>query len=414
MSPEEEAESGEWYRRGLILVPLFLVLLLFNTFFSHAQQRSQTEPDPTTFSFILGNGIRFTAPDSSVAVKFGFRFQNKLTYQQNLDGVTTTPRFGNEIRRLRFKVNAWVFNPKLRFGIHHTLDRGQSRLFIAKTEYRFTDDLTVGFGQFTVDGSRQFKINSNHLATVERSMVDLRFMLFFDQGIYIDYTFRPGNTIVNTHLNITGGEGINTPINTSGYNYVGRVDFLPLGAFKKNGQLVAGDLYYEETFKMAIGGAYAFNNNAVRLDGERGTFLFNDNTDITSIFIDGIFKYRGNSASFLYTRRTNSDFTSVDANNVSIPIFEGSGYLIQAGHIENKKHGIFARFERLLPSHRLSDLFLTDEITTSRTKLLGSYTLFLNGHDLKWQVDAGISFLDQPMADMTHELLVRTQIHINF
>jgi len=395
---------------------LFKSLLIFSVFLAAETSLSQPNPKDSTDkaqpAYTFGDGLRYTSPDNFFSSKLNLRFQNKFAYHQDLDGTKRETDLGPEIRRLRIAVGGHIWSEKLRYYIHHSLDRGNSRLFLAYTQYHPTPDLEFGFGQFTVDATRQFLTNSNHLGMVDRSIADKRFMLFFDLGAYIRYKKQLGNHVFKGAFNITGGEGPNVDINPDGYNYIGRLDWLPLGSFKQGGDFVELDIAYEESPKIAFGTAISFNNNAVRIDGERGAFLFEQNTDITTYILDGVLKYKGASLSFEYVDRTNSKVEFIDSNNEPFPIFEGEGYYVQAGKVINKKYAFVGRISRIQPSHRIQE-YVGESISTTQTKALAGYTRFLKGHDLKWQIDAGVVFLDDHISDVDHQLVIRTQIHIN-
>lgn len=396
--------------KSLLIFSILSTLLTVETSLSQSNSRDSSDGAKSAYTF--GDGWRYTSPDNFFSSKLNLRFQNKFAYHQDLDGTERETDLGPEIRRLRIAVGGHIWSEKLRYYIHHSLDRGNSRLFLAYTEYHPTANLEFGFGQFTVDATRQFLTNSNHLGMVDRSIADKRFMLFFDLGAYIRYKKQFGNQVVKGAFNLTGGEGPNVDIDPAGYNYIGRLDWLPMGSFKQGGDFVELDVAYEESPKIAFGTAISFNNNAVRIDGERGAFLFQQNTDITTYVLDGVFKYKGASFSFEYVDRTNSKVEFIDSNNQPFPIFEGEGYYVQAGKVINKKHAFVGRVSRIQPSHRIQE-YVGESISTTQTKVLGGYTRFLKGHDLKWQTDAGVVFLDDHISEVNHQLVIRTQIHIN-
>jgi hypothetical protein len=397
-----------------------ITLLLFTIFLALPTltngQDNSTEPD---INFELGKGLSVTSSDGLISAKLGIRLQNLYSYVQNLDDSDQDILVESEIRRLRFMATGYVYSPKIRYNIHHSLDRGNLRLFMAFLEFQVKENLKFGVGQFKSHASRQFLVSSGNLAVLDRSTTDQRFMLFFDQGIYLKYNFDLGPVPVKTFFDFTAGEGINTHADPKGYQYVARVDFHPLGAFKAGGAYKEGDLAYEEDLKIALGGAYTFNNNTTRTDGERGTFLAAESFDLETIFLDGVAKYQGASLSFMYTDRTNSGLTSLTAqpagisfDALSVPVFEGNGYYVQAGYIIDGKHGIFGRVEHINPADDLLDN--VGPTWNKSTKVLGNYTLFMKGHTLKWQIEGGLIFNDRPQQDLEHLLSIRTQFHINF
>ena len=50
----------------------------------------------------------------------------------------------------------------------------------------------------------------------------------------------------------------------NGYQYTGRIEFLPMGEFTGKGDYYGADLAREKTLKMAIGITADYNNNAFR------------------------------------------------------------------------------------------------------------------------------------------------------
>ena len=56
--------------------------------------------------------------------------------------------------------------------------------------------------------------------------------------------------------------------------YTGRIEILPLGKFKKDGDFSEGDLEFESTPKVSMAAGYSINQNAKRTRGTIGTELY--------------------------------------------------------------------------------------------------------------------------------------------
>ncbi|MCF6336147.1 MAG: hypothetical protein L3J12_10435, partial [Spirochaetales bacterium] len=81
------------------------------------------------------------------------------------------------------------------------------------------------------------------------------------------------------------------------HQYTGRVEFLPFGTFTKKGDYKGSDLSRETIPKLAVGIVYDINKNAVRSLSNRGVYMEIDSglfeTDISTLFVDTMFKYKG-------------------------------------------------------------------------------------------------------------------------
>ena len=111
---------------------------------------------------------------------------------------------------------------------------------------------------------------------------------------------------------ISQGEGRNvTTGNLGGHQYSSRIELLPFGEFTNNGDYSDGDLDREVTPKLSLASTYDFNNNAVKTRSNQGSYMYNDvgfyETNIKTLFVDAVFKYKGLSFMGEYVDRTASN-----------------------------------------------------------------------------------------------------------
>ncbi len=129
--------------------------------------------------------------------------------------------------------------------------------------------------------------------------------------IQIHHKGRIGNLcIVKEAFSIALGNGRNVIINDeNGYQYTGRIEFLPMGEFTGKGDYYGADLAREKTLKMAIGITADYNNNAFRSRGNLGSFLVDPvsgdyiTDNLNTLFVDAIVKKNGFSSQAVYAIR---------------------------------------------------------------------------------------------------------------
>ena len=102
---------------------------------------------------------------------------------------------------------------------------------------------------------------------------------------------------------VSQGEGRNLVQNNyGGLQYTGRIEILPFGKFASKGDYIGGDMKREETPKLSLAATYDFNDRAVKTRSNQGSYMVDDfagntdghfNSNITTIFADMMFKYKG-------------------------------------------------------------------------------------------------------------------------
>ena len=377
----------------------------------------------------FGKGLfNLVGQDSSWTMKIGTRMQ-VLAISDMEKG--EDPETNMLIRRARLKFDGYAFSPKLKYKIELGLsnrDIGKASSFTneapkyildAVLKWNFYENFELWFGQTKLPGNRERVISSANLQQVDRSLLNSRFNIDRDMGMQLRHSIKlSDNFIVKEIFSISQGEGRNiTTGNLGGHQYTGRVELLPMGNFSSKGDYKGSDLSREENPKLAIGITYDHNNNAVKNRSNQGSYMFIDGTDddgskghffetnINTLFIDAMFKYKGFSLMAEYADR--------DANDPFAKNSDGTltGDVVQVGKGLNLQTGMLCKNDWEV-SGRYTSIELDKDITGKSQEQ--QYTLGLSkyivGHALKVQTD--LSYLD--LDGSNSHLMYRLQVDIHF
>jgi hypothetical protein len=357
----------------------------------------------------FGKGIRFVTADSSLTTKFHFRMQH--LYIGAYDGSEDSWSSNALVRRSRLKFAGMAFNPRLTYKVELGLTgrdmsvnkeagqgRGASRMILdAVIKYKFAKHWQIWAGQTKLPGNRERVVSSANLQFVDRSNVNSKFNIDRDMGFQLRGKYKIGGAIIQPKLAISNGEGRNiTEGNHGGLNYTGRIDFLPFGAFEgKKQDYVLADITRQSKPKLAIGVTYNQNQNAVRQQGQLGSFVmltdtnntatdeFAENT-LTHIEADLLFKFKGFSVLAEYAKTTGEYTGESRLTNITKNFNTGSGINVQAGYVLPSNWELAARYTSVAP----------DDESSSALKEQTEYTIGLSryivGHSLKVQSDYGM------------------------
>ncbi|MFT7899730.1 porin [Tenacibaculum ascidiaceicola] len=373
----------------------------------------------------FGKGIfNLVGKDSTWSMNMGARMQFLATaeWDSNKDGLYN-PSSSMLVRRARLKFKGFAFSPKLKYKMELGLSNrdisgasehtGNAPRYIldAVLKWNFHQNFELWFGQTKLPGNRERVISSADMQLVDRSLLNKRFNIDRDMGIQLRHHFNLSDKfVVREALAFSQGEGRNVTVgNLGGHQYTAHLELLPFGKFEGKGDYVGGDLKREQTPKLAIGMSYDFNNNAVKTRSNQGTYMVNDEgyyqTNISTFFMDAMFKYKGFSFMGEYSYRDAKD--PIAKNSDGTPTGEivqvGSGLNLQSGYLFDKNWEVSGRF---------TNISLDENITGKGTE--NQYTIGLSkyivGHKLKVQTD--ISYLD--IATATNQLMYRLQVDIHF
>lgn len=384
-----------------------LACVILAPFYSHGQAHLKTK---------FGKGVTFIAPDSSMKMKLGVRFQPLFVAEAPLaDNSQIVKEL--TIRRFRLKFDGFVHTPRLVYKIELALSNRDNGSVIpegsnaanivldASAEYALRDNLFIKAGQFKLPGNRERVISSQKLQFVDRSLVNGRYNLDRDQGIMLTHQFSLGSVVVRDLYALTLGQGRNiSAADPYGMNYTGRLEVLPFGLFEKGGDYFSSDLARESTPKLSVGGGLSYNDDAQRQGGELGRFL-SEQRDLTTYFADMIFKFRGFSVLSEYMYKT-TDNPVVGSREF---FRTGDGFVVQAGYLFKNNYEIAGRYATINPELALLDnrnVFYETEYTLGVSK-------YIVGHSLKVQTDlAYLTNENKFLGDQDDAIRFRLQFEI--
>ncbi|MFN3405934.1 MAG: porin [Cytophagaceae bacterium] len=368
-------------------------LAVISALFIPIKSFGQTSSGATPY-FSFKRGIAVTAPDSSFSVNFRFRMQNRAVYTTNSTEDLSASEIEARVRRLRLRIEGFMYNPKLTYMIQLSFSRGDMDWSVrhgvntinespnvvrdAVIYYRPVKGLTLFFGQTKLPGNRQRVVSSGDLQFIDRSIVNATFNIDRDFGFQTHYLGNLGKFHYMVKGALTSGEGRNVILTNGGLAYTGRIELLPLGLFKNNGDYFEGDLEREETVKVSLAGGLSFNERARRSGGQIGRDLHEMRTIETYIF-DGLVKYRGFAVYGEYIeRKTGNPFTFNSAGDRR-HIISGNGKMIQGSYNFINNFELAMRYANIRPESRLRDFEYTEDVYTV------GVTKYLRAHRLKLQ-----------------------------
>lgn len=369
----------------------------------------------------FGKGLfNLVGQDSSWTMKVGARMQLLAISNMEKDA---NPETNMLIRRARLKFDGYAFSPKLKYKLELGLsnrDIGKASSFTneapkyildAVIKWNFYENFELWFGQTKLPGNRERVVSSANLQQVDRSLLNSRFNIDRDMGMQLRHHFKlSDNFVVKEIFSIAQGEGRNiTTGNLGGHQYTGRIELLPMGNFTSKGDYKGSDLSREETPKLALGITYDHNKNAVKNRSNQGSYMENDEgfyqTNINTLFIDAMFKYKGFSLMAEYADREAKDPFAKNSDNTL------TGDVVQVGKGLNIQSGILFKNDWEL-SGRYTNIELDKAITGKGQEQQFTFGLskYIVGHALKVQTD--LSYLD--LEGSNNNFMYRLQVDLHF
>ena len=372
----------------------------------------------------FGKGLfNLIGKDSSFSMNISARMQMLGTSNWDVNNGLSNPSSSLLVRRSRLKFSGFAYSPKLTYKLELGLsnrDIGKASSFTneapkyildAVVKCNFSGNFVLWFGQTKLPGNRERVISSGDLQQVDRSLLNSRFNIDRDMGFQLRHHFNlTDKFIVKEMFSMSQGEGRNiTTGNLGGHQYTTRVELLPFGKFASKGDYRGSDLKFEPAPKLALGFTYDFNNDAVKNRSNQGSYMTTDtgfySTNISTVFVDAMYKHKGFSVMAEYAYRDAEDAFAKNSDGTL------TGDEVQVGNALNLQTG-YLLSETLEISGRYTNIDWDQNITgkgneTQYTLGLSKYIL---GHKLKVQTD--LSYLN--LTGGTNELLYRLQVDIHF
>ena len=372
----------------------------------------------------FGKGLfNLIGKDSTWSMKVGLRFQTLATSNWDAKNGVSNPGSSMMIRRSRLKFDGFAYSPKLKYkvelGLSNRDQSGASQytsnapryILDAVLKWNFSGNFVLWLGQTKLPGNRERVISSANLQQVDRSLLNKRFTIDRDMGIQMRHHFYLSETfLVKEIFSLAQGEGRNISTgNLGGHQYTTRLELFPFGDFASKGDYKGSDLKFEQNPKLSLGFAYDFNNNSSKTRSNQGSYMTNDvgffSTNISTLFIDAMFKYKGFSLMAEYADRDAKDpFAKNSDGTLTNDIVQvGSGLNLQSGYLLSKTVEVSGRYTNISMDKNITGKGVENQYTLGISK-------YISGHSLKVQTD--VSYTD--IGFKTNQLLYRIQVDIHF
>ena len=397
----------------------FNYLVICATLFICSNLSSQETSAPK-----FGKGLfNLIGKDSSFSMNVSARMQMLGTSNWDVNNGLYNPTSNLLVRRARLKFSGFAYSPKLKYKLELGLsnrDIGKASSFTneapkyildAVVKWNFSGNFVLWFGQTKLPGNRERVISSGDLQQVDRSLLNSRFNIDRDMGFQLRHHFNlTDKFIVKEMFSVSQGEGRNvTTGNLGGHQYTSRIELLPFGKFASKGDYRGSDLKFEPAPKLALGFTYDFNNDAVKNRSNQGSYMTTDtgfySTNISTVFVDAMYKHKGFSVMAEYAYRDAEDAfaKNSDGTLTGDEVQVGNALNLQTGYLLSKTLEISGRYTNIDWDFDITGKGQENQYTLGLSK-------YIVGHKLKVQTD--VSYLD--LASKTNQFMYRLQVDIHF
>ena len=350
---------------------------------------AQAQEKGANVSFKFGDGVTVASANEKFSLNLKADFSAGVNFDLDKEEDLRSTSFN--IVKARLNLSGNLLGPKLTYSLQFgfspadtkTLPNGNSSFVRdAVIHYKPNSHWLLSFGQTKVKANRAHITSSQLLAFTGRSIVDGPFQQDRDFGVFAEFNHA---LIGKSHIAIKGsvssGEGRDFGITRkSGFNYNGRLEIYPMGKFADKGEFSEVDLVHESTPKLMIGGAFSYNDRALRLGGETGQISTDGGHDLKQYYADLAFKYQGFAlqADFM-GRYTERPIISADQY-----IYKGCGYNAQVSYnFPCRKWTVATRFASLIPHKDVRNAVGYKQ----QQQTSAAVTYHLNGNKLKVQAE---------------------------
>ena len=349
----------------------YLAFLLVFLSINLSQSHAQTEVDERAV-INFDEGLGFFDPDSVFGINIRFRMQNRVAMNTRSHTDLTPESFEANVRRLRLRFDGYLGKTNFTYYLQLSFSRGDQDwdatgfpgvVRDAMVFYTVSPRFYLGFGQGKLPGNRQRVNSSGSLQFADRSAVNSIFNIDRDFGVMGYYNNTLGQMPWRLKTAISSGEGRNITRTDNGLAYTARLELLPLGEFRKDGDFFEGDLHREPSPKISISSSVSYNHMARRTLGQRGQFM-PESQDITSFFVDMIAKYNGWAMATEFAARQVNNQKIFTENNRNLYVFTGWGINSQVSYVFPSHYELAARYTYVEPGNTIKWFENRQEIYT--------------------------------------------------
>ncbi|MCH8487657.1 MAG: OprO/OprP family phosphate-selective porin [Candidatus Cyclonatronum sp.] len=362
---------------------------------TEAERRFQDIDIPSLPYYSFGRGLGLTTPDSTYQVNIRFRMQNRATYISYSHQDSAVEAM---VRRLRLRFDGFVGDPRFLYAIQLSfapgdvgvLEEGENLNVIRDAVFFYRPDRhwSIGFGQTKLPGNRQRVNSSGALQLTDRSINNAAFTIDRDYGLFVNYGREDLNRFsYNLRTAVSTGDGRNyTRSPDTDLAYTGRLELMPLGAFRNNGTQFEGDLAREQSPKLLLAGTLHHNVGARRTQGQLGSATFGKR-DLTVIHLDAMLKYQGWALMGAWmSRQTDNPVVLLPeadpgAEQRTAYFLKGTGFDVQASYLFPSDFELIGRYSKQTPEREVRRAF------RPREQFSGGITRYVWEHALKLQLE---------------------------
>lgn len=199
------------------------------------------------------------------------------------DGIEFHTPSRNFRMNLRLRMNGTVVSPRLQYLIQLSFSRADQDWDLSGAPnvirdtlilYRPSDNWKIAFGQGKLPGNRQRIISSGDQQFVDRSIVNGEFNIDRDFGVRAQWQSKSESHVFRWQGAISSGMGRNRSVEPDHrLFYVSKLEWLPRGAFSRNGDYFESDLAFEPEWRLSLSATSAFLDGAARNNGTVGTYF---------------------------------------------------------------------------------------------------------------------------------------------
>lgn len=386
------------------------------------------------FPQLKGGILDFNLSKDSTAdgnqIRFGGFFDATAYYT---DAKNADTERGFDITHADLSVEGRFLKGKLGFFLQADFATSDP-LLDALVSYMPVRGLRITAGQkqsFT--NTRQMMMLDQGQAFNERSFVSRSFFKSGRElGLFLEGRLPIKKTGLDIGVSVTSGDGRNsfgsssTDPDCGGLKYGGRVSFYPFGFFSPGNELVFNDFARETTPKLAIGGAFSYNDGASSPVGEgHGEFTMYDEKgevrypDYRVITADVLFKWQGFSllADYVNTTAASLDRLYLDPNGgtklqpkqISDYLALGNGFDVQAGYLFPKMWAVDVAYSMVRPEWEE-----TSSVLQRAENIEAGVSKYFAGNSVKIQLATEYTRYTRKMTDDDKSFTVRFNLQLVF